>query len=206
MTAAIAEKKLTATEKRYTLEEYLVREERSKHKHAYINGEIIPMPGSKSTHNEISGNLIGALKAAFKTTPRKFRLLTSDQKIYIAQLDDVLYPDIVVIFETIEHWQGREDLVINPLLIVEVASKSTSKYDKEDKFLKYQNIPSFKEYVMINQFKSRVESYFKLNDKHWDLKIETDITGKINLRSLGLDIELADIYENIEFKSISKKI
>ena len=206
MTAAIAEKKLVIAQKRYTLEEYLVREERSKHKHAYINGEIILMPGSKSTHNEIAINTASAIKVAGKKNSKKFRVLSSDQKIYIAQLDDVLYPDLLVIFETIEYWKGREDLVINPLLIVEVASRSTSKYDKEEKFLKYPNIPSFKEYVIINQFKPRVESFFKLNDKHWDLKIETDLTGKINLRSLGLDIELADIYENIVFKPSSKKI
>lgn len=41
--------------------------------------------------------------------------------------------------------------VTNPLLTVEVLSKSTKNYDLGDKFIYYRSIPEFKEYILIDQ-------------------------------------------------------
>jgi Uma2 family endonuclease len=180
----------------YTLSEYLLKEEKSVEKHEFYNGQIIPMPGSKATHNQIGGNVITAINVAVKPL-KKFRVLTSDQKIYVEAENIVVYPDVLVICGALQFWNGREDLIVNPLLIVEVLSKSTRKYDKSDKFMLYQNLPSFQEYVLIEPNKVHVESWFKTADDTWNKWTVHELQKNIPLRALNVEIALADIYEHI---------
>lgn len=197
---AIAEKRLLKSkEKVYTLLEYLAHEEHAVEKHEFVNGKIIKMPGSKANHNEISANIIAALKFTVKPLPKKFRILTSDQKIYIAPENRAVYADALVVCEQLEFWQGHEDLLVNPLLIVEVASRSTRGFDRGDKFLLYEQLPSFLEYFLVEQNRPQVESWFREKPNTWNKTTEKDLTKSIELRSLGVSISLADIYENIEF-------
>jgi Uma2 family endonuclease len=197
--AAIAHKRIVTEQKQYTLREYLAKEDRSVHKHEFHNGQIIRMPGSKFKHNEITINLTTAIKIAVKESTNKYRLASSDQKIYIALLDKALYADALVICEAPEYWENREDLIVNPLLIVEVASKSTRQYDRGDKFMSYRFLSSFKEYVLVEQDKPWVESWYRSKPNNWEITEETDLSKSISLRSIGVSISLEDIYENIEF-------
>ncbi|MEN9611283.1 MAG: hypothetical protein RLZZ628_2097 [Bacteroidota bacterium] len=181
----------------YSLSEYLLKEEKSVKKHEFYNGQIIQMPGSKANHNEIAMNIGSAIKFAIKPLSKIFRIFNSDQKIYIEAENIVVYPDVLVICEAPQFWNGREDLIINPLLIVEVLSKSTRKYDKSDKFMLYQNLPSFQEYVLIEPNKPHVESWFKTADDTWNKLTANDLQKNIALRALNVEIALADIYEHI---------
>ncbi len=203
MTSAIAvapiEKKKNAAPKRYTLEQYLAREERSKQKHEYYNGEIKLMAGGTSNHGVIASNVIAALKNAIKIAQKKFIVGNSDIGIYLSELEFVLYPDALVVFEKIEHKSGTNTLVVNPILIVEVASVSTRNFDRTEKFEAYKTLPSFKEYVLIEQNKPQVETRFIYNTNNWEVSVETDLTQKIKLRSLGVEIAMADVYEDIGF-------
>jgi Uma2 family endonuclease len=190
---------LVTEPKNYTLREYLAKEERSKHKHEFHNGQIIRMPGSKFKHNEISANIITAIKIAVKPLEQKYRVATSDQKIYIAVLDKALYADALVICEAPEYWEDRNDLIVNPLLIVEVASKGTRNYDRGDKFMSYRLLPSFQEYILVEQDNPLVESWYRAKPNTWEITNETDLIKSITLRSIGVSISLEDIYENIDF-------
>ena len=186
--------------KTYSLHEYLLREERTLHKHEFHNGQIIKMPGSSIKHNTIAANVtiqIGMLLEQNAT--ENFTIINSDQKIYIALVDKVLYPDVLVVFEAPERWENREDLLVNPLLIVEVWSKSTGNYDRNDKFMYYRMLPSFKEYVLIQQNSPKIEAFYKTTDTTWDIMTETDLTKSIALRSLGISVALQKIYKGIEF-------
>jgi Uma2 family endonuclease len=55
----------------------------------------------------------------------------------------------------------RTDTIINPLMIVEVLSKSTKNYYRGDKFDYYRSIPEFLEYILIAQYKVYVEQFIK---------------------------------------------
>ncbi len=202
MTSAVAvspENKKNPETKRFTLEQYLAREERSKHKHEFYNGEIKIMPGGTTNHSFISVNFTTALKNAIKNSKKKFFVGGSDIGIYIAELDFVLYADALVVFEKVQHKAGTKNLIVNPILIVEVASISTRNFDRADKFEAYKTLPSFKEYILVEQKKVQVESRFIHNPNNWETTIETDLTKNITLRSLGVEISLADVYEDIEF-------
>jgi Uma2 family endonuclease len=98
-----------------------------------------------------------------------------------------------------ERWENRDDLLVNPLLIVEVSSRSTKAYDRGDKFMLYRMLPSFKEYVLVNQDTTKVEAFYKNTETSWDIMTETNLENSIALRSLNILLPLAEIYKGIIF-------
>jgi Uma2 family endonuclease len=196
--------------KLYTLEAYLEREAKAAHKSSYHNGNIIKMAGAKAKHNEICANALVALKTASKGLGTIHRTYTSDQKIYIAAEDTVVYSDALVVCREPEFWNEREDLIINPLLVVEVTPlsppkggkkiKSTRQHDRGPKFMLYKSIPCFSEYVLVEQDACKVEVWTKIGDNKWQFLIYTNLTDSIVLQSMeNIKIAVSDIYENIIF-------
>ena len=95
---------------------------------------------------------------------------------------------------------GRQDTVTNPCLIAEVLSRSTQSYDRGDKFLAYRTIPDLQEYLLIDQYRIHVEHYVKTGGNQWLLSEYDDLSISLNLQSLGIELAIADIYEDIEFQ------
>ena len=186
-------------EKIYTLEEYLEREAKALNKHEFHKGKIIKMAGGTDRHSEITGNMIYALKLSVKPLPRKFRVYDSNLKIYIETVDRCFYPDALVICEEPEYLARRRDVIVNPLMIVEVLSRGTVDFDRKEKFMYYQTLPSFREYVLVEQNQPQVESWFRPSPNNWVKTLETDLTKTIHLPSLNVSLALADIYDNVLF-------
>lgn len=63
------------------------------------------------------------------------------------------------------------DTITNPQLIVEVLSASPKGYDRSGKFETYCPIPTFTEYLLIDQIKIYVEQYSQTGNKHWSAEI-----------------------------------
>jgi Uma2 family endonuclease len=193
---------ITSTKKRSTnflnIEKYLVNEEKSKEKHEYINGKIRKMPGSTFQHNQITVQIAAAILNQLEIKNKPFKVLSSDQKVYIPNLNQILYPDALVVYEKPEFWNNRKDILLNPILIVEVLSPTTEKYDRHDKFMSYKNIPSFKEYVMVRQEKVEVETWYREEPHLWRESVYNE-GDEVKLSSIGVSIEIDKIYRNIEF-------
>ncbi|MDZ7878927.1 MAG: Uma2 family endonuclease [Saprospiraceae bacterium] len=189
----------------YTFVEYLRREEKAVGKHEFYSGKIIKMAGGTYNHSKISANALTTLKIAVRPLPKKFSVHTGDLKIYIEPSDIGVYPDALVICEQPEFWNNRLDVIVNPLLIVEVLSPSTQIFDRIGKFDLYKSLPSFQEYVLINADKPSVETRFREEPDLWRIKTEDNMAHSIPLRSLGVTISLADIYEDIVFPEKKKR-
>ena len=186
----------TVQQKRYSLEEYFALEEKAEEKHEYHNGKIITMPGGSIPHNKIAVNIISCLNNWFEENKLPYVVLNSDTKIRIEKFNRNVYPDALVVCEKIEYWKGRTDTLLNPTMIFEVSSKSTDEYDKEDKFAFYRSLPSFKEYVRIDQYKPFVEGYFKKDEAEelWKITSKTEMNETLRLYSIGFDLPLEKIY------------
>ena len=197
-----AEIKAIKEPKLYTLGEYLIREEKSQERYEYFDGEIKRIPMARGPHNEICMNIAWALKNAFKTHEKTYRLFNSNQNIYLPKLNFGLYPDAVVVCEEPQYHDANQLLLLNPLLIVEVLSRSTGKYDRGDKFREYTTAPSFKEYILIEQDFCYVESRFQEERHLWRDTIVENVEASIELKSIGRSIALSDIYEHIVFKPL----
>ena len=187
-------------QQRYSLEVYLRREEKSPERFEYFDGNLKKLPMAKGPHNEIAVNVATAIKNAVKLAGKPFRVFGSNQKVYLPLLNFGLYPDAVVICEQPEYWDDNQLLLVNPLAIVEILSKSTRSYDRGSKFDEYKTLPSFKEYILIEQDKCRVETRFREEPDLWREMVCTSTSEKVLLKSIGCEIALADIYEHIEFK------
>ncbi len=185
---------------RHTLAEYLRREERSQELHEYNNGIITKLPMALGPHNEITINVGHVLKNAVKPLTTKYRVFGAQQLVYMPKLNISRYPDVLVVCEAPLYYDDNEQLLINPILIVEVLSKSTRSYDRAGKFDEYKSIDTFKEYLLIDPKKCHVERRFREEPDLWRDTTFTDINQSLPLKSLNCSIDLKDIYENITFK------
>ena len=153
--------------RRYTLAEFLHREERSQELHEYYDGVITKLPMARSPHNIIGINTATALKITLKGMGKKYIVSGLQQMVYLPKLNFGLYPDVLVIAEKPEFWDSNEVLLLNPIVIVEVLSRGTGKYDRNEKFVEYRTLPSFKEYILIDQKKCHVEVRTKEGVNFW---------------------------------------
>ncbi|MBI4670732.1 MAG: Uma2 family endonuclease [Chloroflexi bacterium] len=179
-----------------TPEEYLAVEETSRDKHEYWFGETYMMAGTSINHNQIVNNTFKAFDRKLEGQP--CRVFTSDIRLRSLQDDVYTYPDVMVICGEIEIDPRQQDTVMNPQVIVEVWSDSTQDYDCGAKFKMYRKIPSLREYVMIDQAAPYIEHYRR--DGHfWVLETLEGMDAKLRLRSLDCEIDLAEIYRQVEW-------
>jgi Uma2 family endonuclease len=185
------------TERSYSLQEYLEIEVKSQERNEYIDGQIIPMTGGTPNHNIIAGNFYAGLNFALKRQP--YKVFFADQRLWIPQKRINTYPDVMVVAGELEFLEGRKDTITNPLMIVEVLSKSTKNYDRDEKFAAYRTISSFGEYLLIEQCTMHVEQYSKTDNNRWIFSEYGDLEQIISLESIGFQISLIDIYDKVNF-------
>ena len=196
----VVEAKLMLREpKKYSFEDYLRREEKSMNKQEFYDGQIIKLPNAKFKHNLIATNTSFTIKTALRHISKKYLVVGDGQKIYIEPENISVYPDGIVICEKPEYFDNQEYLITNPLLVVEVLSRSTQAYDRTTKFDLYKNLPSFKEYVLIDSRKYSVETRFREESDLWRIRTETTLENAVTFNAIGISIDLRDIYDNIVF-------
>ncbi|MFY9224801.1 MAG: Uma2 family endonuclease, partial [Blastocatellia bacterium] len=163
--------------KKYTLKEYFEIEKNSNIKHEYVYGEIFSMVGASRNHLRITTNLTTELQNQLRSSVCE--TLGSDTRIKINnQL--YRYADVVVAcnaqFEVIEGL----DTLVNPVLIVEVLSRSTARIDRDIKFREYQQIESFRHYLLISQNEVSCTLFTK-NANNWASQTFTNLNDVIEL-------------------------
>ena len=161
--------------KTLSLEEYRNLETIAEVKHEYHDGEIIEMTGGSINHNSILINLIVLLKLALRGT--NYRLQSSDLRLWIPQYNRGLYPDLMIIAGEPLFSDNRNDEILNPCVIIEVLSPSTSSYDRGDKFRYYRSIPQSNQYLLVSQGEILIESYSKTSENNWLLQEYTQARG-----------------------------
>ena len=179
----------------YSPEEYLELETAAEYKSEYLDGQIIPMAGGKPNHNKISLNLSSALNFAFKKT--SCEVFMSDLRLAIPDRSLYTYLDVMVVQTPLVFAENRQDTIINPIVIAEILSDSTEKYDRGDKFRMYRTIPGFKEYLLISQTKIQVEKFAKNDANQWVLSEYAEKNEKIVFDSFEFEIDLEDLYDRV---------
>lgn len=85
-------------------------------------------------------------------------------------------------------------------MIIEVLSKSTADYDRGGKFVLYRQIPTLKEYILIDSRTITVEVWRKNKSGFWFLEKETsNPKDHIIIDTIGLTLTIEDIYESVNF-------
>ena len=185
--------------RKYSIEEYLELENAATEKHEYYQGEIFAMSGAKMPHNWVTRNLLFSLMLKQKGKP--CQPFGSDIRIHIEKNTLFTYPDISVICD--EPMSLNDDGLnfLNPTIIFEVLSPSTRKYDREEKFKLYQDIPTLKEYVLVEPEAIYIEAWRINNQGAWEIKTYNDINETLELPAIAVSLELKDIYEDTNLTS-----
>ena len=92
------------------------------------------------------------------------------------------------------------DILLNPIVVVEVLSPSTEAYDRGDKFAHYRQLESLQEYILVAQDKVRVEHYVR-HTAQWILTDFQELDQQLPLTSIQCELHLQEIYENVPFLS-----
>jgi Uma2 family endonuclease len=173
--------------------QYLEIERLAEFKSEFHDGRMFAVSGGSLNHSLISTRMSALLD---RQMPPGCRTCNSDLRIKVASAGLYTYPDCGVICGEPEYFGGQKDVVLNPLLIVEVLSPSTEGYDRGKKFELYRTIPSFQEYLIVHQDQGHVEHFSKQHDGSWLLRNHTGVDDSVNIARLGIHIALADLYSS----------
>lgn len=180
-----------------TLKEYNQLEEENSQRYEYHDGEVFAMAGGEPKHSAISGNIITALNQRLRN--KDCNVFTSDQKVHITSIKRSLYPDVSVVCGLVERSEKDTKAIVNPVLLVEVLSDSTARYDQGDKFKFYSKLPSLQEYVLVSQQQPSVQIFYRSPDTDlWQMGWIEDPTQPVTLQSLSIEIPLQELYLKTE--------
>ncbi|MEL7161071.1 MAG: Uma2 family endonuclease [Bacteroidota bacterium] len=177
----------------YTVEEYYDLFDEFERKIEYHDGRIEMMAGASGAHNDLTANLTAQLIS--NTKKCKFR--NSDQAVKIPSFNRYVYPDLSFVCEKMKFEDTQRRMLLNPSLIVEVLSESTANKDRSEKFNWYFSLPSVKEYLLVDSQKMDVKSYFRKQDGNWAIQSYWLPEQVLNVRTLGEEISLQEIYEDV---------
>lgn len=181
----------------YTPEEYLALEVQAQERNEYLDGEIVPMVGGLPNHNRLILNLASTLNFSLRKQP--YDVFVTDQRLWIPKRRVYTYPDVMIVQGELQLQAGRNDTITNPLVIVEVLSKSTQAYDRGEKFKFYRTIPTFQEYVLVDQYSMSVEQYYKTGDSRWLFSETEGEEAILKLNTINFEITLTDLYDKVTF-------
>ena len=180
-----------------TPEEYIAAERKATLKSEYLSGEIVAMSGASDTHNLITMNTSMGLYS--QLIERRCRVYASDMRVGISAGVSYFYPDIA----TCDKPRFEDDVfdtLINPQVIIEVLSDSTAGYDRGEKFIRYRQLESLQEYILISQDQVQVDHYLR-QGKQWVLSEFSTLEDVLSLVSIDAELPLRQVYRFVELET-----
>ena len=175
-----------------TLAEFLDWEMKQTARHEYCRGETFNMVGGRRGHGRVIANLMRHLGNHLDDGP--CQAFSENMKVQIGD-EAVLYPDVFVTCD--KRFSADEIVFTVPLLIVEVLSPSTQRYDRSEKFALYRRLPSLREYVLIDPDTRRVEVFRHEADGNWKLFDMSDGEALV-LDSVALTLTLGQLFKGMD--------
>lgn len=198
----VKEAALDYIKKRYTIEEYLEMERASDVKHEYYQGEIFAMAGAGNRHNWVFTNVFGELCAQLKDDP--CRPYGSDMRMHIPENTLFTYPDISIYCGDPTFIDKDEDTVIQPTVIIEILSPSTRAYDLGKKFELYRDIPTLKEYILIDSENPGVKIFRIDAHNRWESAEYKTLQETVIITTIGISLSMREIYRGTKWAKLVK--
>lgn len=184
-------------------EEYLTFERAAFERHEWLDGLIYAMAGESPAHSIIGANLITAFNIQLRGTP--CRVFSPNMKVYSRLPTDQTskglfsYPDGLIVCGPPRFHDEHRDVIINPQVIIEVLSPSTERYDRGEKFARYQQNAALTDYLLVAQRYPSLEHYHRQTDGSWKYVAETSLTGSLDIAAIDCRLALAEVYDGVEF-------
>jgi Uma2 family endonuclease len=196
----VREPAIAYSNQKFSIEEYLEIENAATEKHEYYKGEIFAMSGAKLKHNIVSGNLFGSLYSKLKS--KKCQPFGSDLRVHIPSNTLFTYPDISIVCGEVITLNNDEYNMLNPTVIIEVLSPSTKNYDRGEKFKLYRDIPTLKEYILVDSLSIHIEDFRVNEHNRWELEEYNNPEETLYIKAINEHLLLIEIYEGISLETL----
>ena len=183
----------------FTAEQYLDLERHTEIRHEFLDGTVYAMSGASRAHSAICFNLAVVIGSQLRGTPCTG--YSSDMKVRSGDASLYAYPDLTIVCgEPIVH-DDHGDVLLNPVVIFEVLSRSTEAYDRGEKFERYKTIETLTDYVLVSQDRARLEHFSRQPDGTWSPAEVSGLDASLDLASIDCRLPLAEVYDRVELAS-----
>lgn len=189
----VREPEVIFNKSKFSAEEYLQIEKDYPTKNEYFKGEIFAMAGAGPRHNVIFSNLFVGIGIQLKGKP--CRPYGSDLRIHIPENTLYTYPDISIICGEIIPSKADADTAVQPTVLIEILLPSTKNYDRGGKFILYRDIPTLREFIVIDSESISVEAFRINKNGHWELEDYRSIEDVLTIPIVDVSISLKELYE-----------
>ena len=156
------------------------------------------MAGASRAHNLLVSNLIISLGNRLNDSCTIF---PSDLRVHVPANGLYTYPDASVACGLEKYRDDAYlDTLLNPVMLIEVLSRTTAQDDRSSKFLLYKSIPSLQYYMLVESLSYGVSVYARGGDPNtWTFREYHSLAAVIALPALHLELPLAEIYRRLSF-------
>jgi Uma2 family endonuclease len=188
-----------------TVAQYLARERAASERHEYFDGYLVAMAGESPEHGLVCSNLTVTLGQQLINGPCV--VFTKDTKVRSGlglmssnrASGTFSYPDLVFVCSEPEYFDEHRDVLTNPTAIIEVLSPSTERFDRGEKFHRYQMWnPTLQDYLLVAQDKPVVEHYHRESDGKWSYQLYVGLDSVLTIPSIQCILKVADIYRKVK--------
>jgi Uma2 family endonuclease len=178
---------------RMTAEEYLAWDASQTEKTEFVAGEVYARAGGEDRNNTVALNLVMALRQHLSGSP--CRVYAHDLKLRVETADCFFYPDLMVTCSATD----LADRLIKrePVLVAEVLSPSTGAYDRGRKFAAYRQLPSLREYLLVDVERQHCDLFRKGADGLWVLH-PSEPGQAVHLASVDLTVPPEALWADLE--------
>lgn len=156
-------------------------------RHELVEGRLVMLAGGSNAHVTIAGNLILALRNRLRGGP--CRPFGSD---FMVELDprNRFYPDVSVACGESRDWTDR------PVLVAEVLSPATRRFDLAVKLPRYLACPGLREVLYLEPDRPLARLWVP-GEPPGDPAIVAGLDARLPLPGLGLELPMAEVYEDV---------
>ena len=190
----------------YSVDEYLALEREAEERSEYLDGLIYLMAGENPEHGRICTNINGQLYnqlagSGCESFSKDMKVRSGPTPVQRNRTKGLYsYPDIIVVCGELKFLDEHRDVLLNPVVIVEVLSPGTEAFDRGEKWARYQSwLPELSEYLLVSQTKPRVERYHRQANGEWSYTRTEGIEAALSLSSVDCTLRLADVYDRVCF-------
>jgi Uma2 family endonuclease len=182
-----------AAVKRMTLAEFLRWEDGTDTRYELVEGSPVAMAPPAVAHGILALRLGARIDAALRSRPPCYG--QSEAGIARPDRNDTCYiADLAV---TCTPPKPGQQLLQDPLLIVEILSPGTALHDRQTKVADYRRIAGVAEILLIDSV-SRFAEVLRRDGDRWLTEIVRGPEAVLTLASIGLSVAMSELYEGID--------
>jgi Uma2 family endonuclease len=127
-------------------------------------------------------------------------------KVRVAATGLYTYPDVIVACGDLNFADDHKDVLLNPLVLVEVLSPTTAAYGCGPKAVHYRLLESLQDFLLIDQGVPFVEHFHREDAETWRVVRHEGLAARIDIQSIGCQLALAEIYVKVELSPTARPL